>query len=90
MKPKAAAGKTSATKSSVPKSSQVKQVLRQPRPATVEPALSSVTPALDQHAIDNRGNQLNPNNDAYWQSRGQDARPSNWQQVIRDAGGKSS
>ena len=24
---------------------------------------------------DNRSNQLNPNNDAYWQSRGYDERP---------------
>ena len=25
---------------------------------------------------DNRANQLNPNNDAYWQSRGYDERPN--------------
>lgn len=28
-----------------------------------------------QAAIDNRADQLNPNNDAYWQSRGYDGRP---------------
>ena len=27
---------------------------------------------------DNRSNQLNPNNDAYWQSRGVEARPDDW------------
>ena len=26
---------------------------------------------------DNRANQMNPNNDAYWQSRGYDGRPDN-------------
>ena len=29
----------------------------------------------------NRANQLNPNNVAYWQSRGQDKRPSDRNQV---------
>ncbi|MFL1526230.1 hypothetical protein [Pseudomonas sp. O230] len=28
---------------------------------------------------DNRANQLNENNDAYWQSRGEDERPDDWQ-----------
>lgn len=28
-----------------------------------------------QHSDDNRANQLNPNNDAYWRSRGDDGRP---------------
>lgn len=27
---------------------------------------------------DNRANQLNDNNDAYWQSRGYDERPDDW------------
>ena len=27
---------------------------------------------------DNRANQMNPNNDAYWQSRGHDERPDDW------------
>jgi len=27
---------------------------------------------------DNRANQLNDNNDAYWQSRGEDERPDDW------------
>lgn len=29
---------------------------------------------------DNRADQLNPNNDAYWQSRGEDERPDDWQE----------
>ncbi|MCY3923412.1 MAG: hypothetical protein OXG27_13615 [Chloroflexi bacterium] len=28
---------------------------------------------------DNHANQLNPNNDAYWQSRGEEERPSDWE-----------
>lgn len=27
----------------------------------------------------NRSNQMNPNNDAYWQSRGYDERPPDWE-----------
>ena len=27
---------------------------------------------------DNRADQMNPNNDAYWQSRGYDERPEDW------------
>lgn len=27
---------------------------------------------------DNRANQLNENNEAYWQSRGYDERPEDW------------
>lgn len=28
--------------------------------------------------LDNHANQLNPNNDAYWESRGRDERPDDW------------
>ncbi|WP_127115342.1 hypothetical protein [Shimia sediminis] len=31
---------------------------------------------------DNRANQLNPNNDAYWESRGEDGRPDDWETRI--------
>ena len=31
-----------------------------------------------QADMDNRANQMNPNNDAYWQSRGEDERPEDW------------
>ena len=27
----------------------------------------------------NRANQMNPNNDAYWQSRGYNERPDDWE-----------
>lgn len=30
--------------------------------------------------LDNRSDQLNPNNDAYWQGRGEEGRPDDWQQ----------
>jgi len=31
-----------------------------------------------QDDLDNHSNQLNPNNDAYWESRGYDERPDGW------------
>lgn len=34
---------------------------------------------------DNRANQLNENNDAYWQSRGDDERPDNWDSREEDS-----
>lgn len=34
----------------------------------------------NQADLDNHANQLNENNDAYWQSRGDDERPDDWQQ----------
>jgi hypothetical protein len=34
----------------------------------------------NKHDDDNHANQLNPNNDAYWQSRGEDERPQDWQE----------
>jgi hypothetical protein len=33
---------------------------------------------------ENRANQLNPNNDAYWQSRGWDERPDDWEERERE------
>ena len=35
---------------------------------------------------DNRANQLNPNNDAYWESRGYDERPEDWQDADTQSG----
>ena len=29
--------------------------------------------------MDNHANQMNPNNDAYWESRGYDGRPDDWE-----------
>jgi hypothetical protein len=34
----------------------------------------------DKDNSDNHSNQLNPNNDAYWQSRGYDERPDEWEE----------
>ena len=33
---------------------------------------------------DNRSNQLNPNNDAYWQSRECDERPPDWEARVQE------
>ena len=35
---------------------------------------------------DNRANQMNPNNDAYWQARGWDCRPQDWEERSPQAG----
>lgn len=40
-----------------------------------------------QDELDNRANQLNPNNNAYWQSRGYDERPDNWDDLISEEDG---
>ena len=34
--------------------------------------------------MDNHANQMNPNNDAYWESRGFDGRPDDWEDRIED------
>lgn len=34
---------------------------------------------MSRHDDDNHANQCNPNNDAYWQSRGDDERPDDWE-----------
>ena len=33
---------------------------------------------MAKHDDDNRSNQMNPNNDAYWEGRGHDERPGDW------------
>ena len=33
-----------------------------------------------QSDLDNHADQLNPNNDAYWQSRDDDERPDDWEE----------
>jgi hypothetical protein len=38
-----------------------------------------------QDDLDNHANQLNPNNDAYWESRDFDERPDDWEER-RDSG----
>lgn len=38
---------------------------------------------MKKHAeLDNRSQQLNPEHDAYWQSRGYAKRPENWKQIL--------
>ena len=32
--------------------------------------------------IDNHANQLNPNNDVYWESRGDEERPDDWEEKV--------
>jgi len=39
---------------------------------------------MNQHDEDNRSQQLNPEHDAYWQSRGDDERPEDWQEQSAD------
>ena len=38
---------------------------------------------------DNHANQMNPNNDAYWESRGEDERPDDWDTRVEDEDEKS-
>lgn len=38
----------------------------------------------DKDDQDNRADQLNPNNDAYWESRGEDGRPDDWEERIEE------
>jgi len=42
-----------------------------------------------QNDLDNHANQLNPNNDAYWQSRGEDERPDDWVERLEEDSVKS-
>ncbi len=35
---------------------------------------------------DNHADQLNPNNDAFWQSRDWDERPEDWEERIAEGG----
>ena len=37
-----------------------------------------------QADLDNHANQLNGNNDAYWQARGYDERPDDWESRSED------
>ncbi|MGI2201966.1 hypothetical protein [Shewanella baltica] len=39
---------------------------------------------MSKHDDDNRSQQLNPEHDAYWQSRGEDERPDDWQEQLDD------
>ena len=46
------------------------------------------TRGMGKNSDDNRANQLNPNNDAYWQSRGEDERPDDWEDDSPQKGSK--
>lgn len=37
-----------------------------------------------QDELDNYSRQMNPEDDAYWQSRGEDERPDDWQSRLDD------
>lgn len=39
---------------------------------------------MSKHDDDNRSQQLDPEHDAYWQSRGEDERPDDWQEQLDD------
>lgn len=41
--------------------------------------MSKINPKFDTH----RADTLNPNNDAYWQSKGFKKRPINWQKKLK-------
>jgi hypothetical protein len=38
---------------------------------------------MDKDDLDNHSEQLNPNNDAYWTSRGEDERPEDWEERLQ-------
>jgi hypothetical protein len=38
----------------------------------------------EKHELDNLGNQLNPNNDSYWQSQGLPKRPDDWKEKYQE------
>jgi hypothetical protein len=38
---------------------------------------------MSNHGVDNRSDQLNPNNDAFWSSRGWDDRPDDWEEKAK-------
>ncbi len=42
-----------------------------------------------QSDLDNHANQMNPNNDAYWESRGYDERPDDCEERITEDKEKS-
>jgi len=39
---------------------------------------------------DHRSNQLNPNNDAYWESRGYEDRPDDWEERVSEVDEKTN
>lgn len=39
---------------------------------------------MGNHDQDNHANQLNPNNDAFWESRGWEQRPDDWDERLAE------
>ena len=39
-----------------------------------------------KHELDNHSNQMNPNHDAYWEARGFDGRPDDWEDRVDEQG----
>jgi len=37
-----------------------------------------------QEELDNHANQMNPNNDAFYESRGEEGRPDDWEERTKD------
>ena len=68
--------------SSVPYRSHRQQTNTEPAfTASLRPADSERKLTLgDKSERNNHANQLNENNDAYWQSRGHDERPDDWEE----------
>jgi hypothetical protein len=50
---------------------------------TIAGLLAEVKYAMDMND-DNHANQCNPNNDAYWQGRGEDERPDDWEECAEN------
>jgi hypothetical protein len=48
------------------------------------PYIRSEDHLMARHDDDNHSNQLNPNNDAYWESRGWDERLGDWEDRVND------
>jgi hypothetical protein len=46
---------------------------------------SSNDSSRDRASDHNREQQLNENNDKYWQSRGEESRPADWEDRVRDS-----
>jgi hypothetical protein len=40
-------------------------------------------PEIKAPSVENRGKQLNPNNEAYWRSRGHPTRPEDWAKMAK-------
>lgn len=46
--------------------------------------MNSNNDKYSQEELDNYSNQMNPEHDAFWKSRGEDERPDDWESRIED------